>query len=587
MDAQQLAQELLKLTNDKDSIVGNVSRLNADGTVTIVGQGRTVKALPQTAFESGTWVARRVNGVWYAYCKGRVLVNDRQVLYRRSRPTPKKEQKGSIKILYTVLNDEGNWDVFVGGHKLVPEKITTIEGAEATTTNTGISHGYLTNYGDEKKHVVGLVERINTTSTAISGLFIHTHFPNKEYYKQEIPRSHGQDYIGSLETANYQGNYRSSPYVWRGLGYWELQPRYVNWSAYYFSSSSSFETGFARDRDVRNSPHTGKILRRELFYKDQQDSKDFTLSCSFIDNGSDSLSLVNPVNYVQVTHHTPFDIGVWGNPSIDTYNYTPALGTSAINAVAISKEGDYPVNLSWSIDNSNTGNIFLYHDTIFLEKGFTIPILFNSSKTSLLLKNWVNYAFTSMVDALRKTTTGFSDSFYNAKIYVWRDGEIKPIELDESLAQDEVIGNFFGMDYEKTALDTSRRLADGIIYSVSYLNIGRLANMATLSPGDPKLSNMVSNTLYIVEQPTLPAELGDKIDQLNEGAHNWNTSWATDDYVTPLDEDSTMKVNVYQITDEGKIVAAKSRKVNVYSLKIPKPKELGTYRILAASYFPT
>lgn len=578
-DAQRLASSLLGLSVDPDEFVGTASRLNADGTVTISGQGRSITALPQTEFQSGAWAARRANGVWYAYCQGKVVATSRNILYRRSRPSVKKNQ-GSLKILYTVLNEQGNWDVFVGGHQTEPIKITTI--ASEKSNRMGILHGYITNYGTGKKHTVGIVQKkaSSYSGTSPQGIstILHSYFFGDEYYQYTPNGNFGADYIGGGATASDD----RSVFKWRGLGYWETYPRiaHVGWSAFTFSSGN--ETGRKHDDDL--GYHSAKLFPREIVYKDRKDSKDVLMTCRFIDSGSDGL--YNPVDYLQVAHQTPYDIGLWSSLSTDTYNYEPGYQIDAIKNASINKDGNFPFSLSWSIDSTTSStDVFYYNSIGVLQEGFTYPLLFNTGKTKLLLKSLENYSFSRFADVLRKSYDGY-DGYYNEVPYLWSSDSLpQKLNISSDLIDNTEINNFFNLEPEQTALDTAVNL--GAIGKVKFYSqyYGSINYIATVPLGDIRLSNFVGNSLYIVEQPTLPKQIGDRLAVVTSGEAN--RSWAVDDYNAPVDKDSTIKVRVYRISDDGKLSFVATRKIDVFNLNIPNPRQLGTYRILAASYFPT
>lgn len=102
MDDRELAKLLKGAGEDPAYIIGTSSTLNADGTVTISGGGRSVTAIAQTAFRSGTWSAKRVGNTWYAWSGNAPVVESESKIQRRGKPVSKPKQEGGLIVLVSV-----------------------------------------------------------------------------------------------------------------------------------------------------------------------------------------------------------------------------------------------------------------------------------------------------------------------------------------------------------------------------------------------------------------------------------------------------------------------------------------------------
>lgn len=98
MDDQELAKLLKSVGEDPNYIIGTSSTLNADGTVTISGGGRSVNAIAQTAFRSGIWSAKRVGSTWHAWSGNAPVIESESRRVMRSSPV-KKDKLGRYIIL--------------------------------------------------------------------------------------------------------------------------------------------------------------------------------------------------------------------------------------------------------------------------------------------------------------------------------------------------------------------------------------------------------------------------------------------------------------------------------------------------------
>lgn len=113
MDEQELAKLLKGAGEDPAYIIGTSSTLNADGTVTITGGGRSVNAIAQTAFRSGTWSAKRVGNTWYAWSGNAPIVESQSRFVRRQTPPSKKKAVG---LNYVILFDSNLLtNIIIGG----------------------------------------------------------------------------------------------------------------------------------------------------------------------------------------------------------------------------------------------------------------------------------------------------------------------------------------------------------------------------------------------------------------------------------------------------------------------------------------
>lgn len=138
MDEQELAKLLKGAGEDPGFLIGTSSTLNADGTVTIIGQGRSVTAIAQTAFRSGTWSAKRVGNTWYAWSGNAPIVETELKQIKRASPREDPEYI-PLKVLFSVEKD-GFQFFYVGGDRKKPKeiwRISTARGTDACLENIG------------------------------------------------------------------------------------------------------------------------------------------------------------------------------------------------------------------------------------------------------------------------------------------------------------------------------------------------------------------------------------------------------------------------------------------------------------------